>query len=131
MRAFGRTEWPLVHKEHFGHEQEKKYWEKVKFNLYAKEGKEILGMADGYYMAGVMYISQLVVGHKVRGAGVGQDLMEEAEKIAQENRVRKIYLHTGVSWKAVDFYKKLGYQKTGLLKNHYEGQDFCVMSKLL
>src|SRR3989304_5952031 len=87
MRAFGRTEWPLVHKEHFGHEQEKKYWEKVKFNLYAKEGKE--------------------------------------------NRGRKIYLHTGVSWKAVDFYKKLGYQKTGLLKNHYEGQDFCVMSKLL
>ncbi len=131
MKAFGRTEWPLVHPEHFGHEPDKKYWEKVEFYLCAKEGNETLGMVNGYYMAGVMYIPTLIVGHKTRGSGVGQALMEEAEKIARKNRVHKIYLHTGSTWRAVDFYEKLGYKKTGVLKNHYEGRDFLVMSKML
>lgn len=131
MKKFGRAEWPTVHQEHFGHEQDKKYWEKVKFYFCAKEGSEILGMLDGYYMAGVMYISQLIVGHKSRGRGVGQALTKKAEEIAKKNKIHKIYLHTGRGWKAVDFYEKLGYQKETRLKKHYEGQDFWVMSKFL
>lgn len=131
MREFGRAEWFLVHPEHFGHKQDKKYWEKVKFNFCAKEGSEILGTLDGHYMGGVMYISQLIVGHRYRGQGVGRALMEAAEKIASKNRVHKIYLHTGIGWKAVDFYEKLGYQKEARLKNHYEGQDSWVMAKFL
>ena len=131
MKGFGRVEWSLVHPEHFGHKQDKKYWEKVKFNFCAKEGSEILGMLDGYYMGGVMYVSQLIVGHKRRRQGVGQALMKAAEKIATKNKIHKIYLHTGVDWKAVDFYERLGYQKEARLEKHYEEQDFWVMSKFL
>ena len=131
MKTFGRIEWPLTHKEHFGHERDEKYWKRAKFYLSAKEGDEILGMVDGNYMAGVMYVSQLIVSHKSRSKGVGQALMEETERIAKKNRVHKIYLHAGSTWGAVDFYENLGYKKSADLKNHYEGQDFLVMSKML
>jgi len=131
MREFGKAEWYLIHPEHFGHKQDQKYWEKIKFYFCAKEGREILGMIDGHYMGGVMYISQLIVGHKNRGEGIGRALMEEAEKIARKNRVHKIYLHTGAGWEAVKFYEKLGYKKEAKLHNHYERRDFWVMSKSL
>lgn len=131
MKKFGRAEWPKVHREHFGHEQDKKYWEKVKLCFCAKEGRRILGILDGYYRAGVMYISQLIVGHESRGRGVGRALMKKAEEIAEKNKVHKIYLYTGSGWRAIDFYEKLGYQKETRLKKHYEGRDFLVMSKFL
>lgn len=131
MKEFGRAEWYLIHPEHFGHKQDKKYWERVKFIFRAKEDREILGMTDGFYMGGVMYISQLMVGNKSRGKGVGRALMEEAEKLASKNKIHKIFLHTGADWEAVKFYKKLGYKKEAKLPNHYEGKDSWVMSKFL
>jgi len=131
MKEFARTEWRLIHPEHFGHEQDKKYWEKTKFRFCAKEGGKILGILDGYYMGGVMYISQLIVGHKNRGKGIGLALVKEAEKIASKSRIHKIYLHTGADWKAVKFYERLGYKKEVRLRNHYEGRDSWVMSKFL
>jgi hypothetical protein len=40
----------------------------------------------------------------------------------------KITLTTEI---ASDFYEQLGYVKEGLLKKHWWGQDFAVMSKVL
>ena len=131
MKDFGRKEWAAVHREHFGHEQDRRYWTKVKFFLTAKEGREILGTVDGYYISGVMYVDTLIVAQAYRGKGIGETLMQEAEKIARRGNVHKIYLHTGQNWRAVDFYKNLGYNKEAALSNHYEHQDFWVMSKVL
>lgn len=131
MKEFGRAEWLLVHPEHFGHEQDQQHWKDVKFHLCARDGSRIVGRLDGFYMAGVMCVDQIMVAHDRRDEGIGQELMAKAEKIARENRLHKIHLETGTDWKAVKFYEKLGYGKEAKLRNHYEGTDFLVMSKFL
>jgi len=131
LKEFEKREWGLVHPEHYGHEIDRDFWEKIKFRLAAKDGGKFIGKLTGHYMAGVMYIGELLIGHDYRGQGVGKVLMAEAEKVAKKKRVHKIYLDTGVGWKAVDFYENLGYRKEARLEKHWEKQDSWVMSKLL
>lgn len=131
MREFNRKEWKLVHPEHFGSKQNINYWTKKKFAYKAEVDGKIAGTLNGNYMAGVMYLSQLIIAGGKRGLGIGKKLMDKAEKLAKDVRLHKIYLHTGSNWKAVKFYEKLGYIKETKLKNHYEHQDFWIMSKEL
>jgi len=131
LKEFEKTEWGRVHPEHYGHEIDWDFWEKIKFRLAAKDGNKIIGKLTGHYMAGVMYIGELLVGHDYRGRGVGQALMAEAEKLAKIKKLHKIYLETGVGWRAVDFYEKLGYIKETKLKELWEKKDFWIMSKSL
>ena len=116
IKEFNRKEWELVHSEHFGTRQLYPYWDKKKFFFKAEEKNRVLGTLEGDYMAGVMYISQLIVAHDIRGFGIGVQLMNKAEKLAKDNKLHKIYLHTGINWKAVKFYEKLGFIKETKLK---------------
>ena len=129
VRGFNKREWKLVHPEHFGKEQNDKYWTKKKFFFKAEDKDQVVGTLDGDYMAGVMYISQLIVAHDKRGLGIGKKLMQEAEKLARKNKLHLIYLETGIGWKAVKFYESLGYKKDAKLKRFYEKKDFWVMVK--
>jgi len=129
IREFNKKEWESVHPEHFGRKQDRSYWDKKKFFFVAEENGEILGTLDGDYIAGVMYISQLIVGQEKRGLGIGRNLMAAAEDLAKKNRLHLIYLKTGVDWKAVSFYESLGYGKETRLNNFYEKKDFWVMVK--
>ena len=131
IKGFNRKEWELVHPEHFGTQQVYPYWEKKKFLFKAQDENRVVGTLDGDYMAGVMYISQLIVARDKRGFGIGVQLMNKVEKLAKDNKLHKIYLHTGTNWKAVKFYEKLGFIKETKLKNHYEHKDFWIMSKTL
>ncbi len=129
IREFNKREWILVHPEHYGHEQDLELWKKKKFFFKATEGRKILGTLYGDYLAGVMHISQLIVGHDERHRGVGKKLMLEAEKLAKRNKLHLIYLKTGVGWKAVDFYKSLGFKPIAKLKNFFEKRDLWLMFK--
>lgn len=129
IRDFNKREWELVHPEHFGGKQNTSYWNKKKFFFVAEENGEMLGTLDGDYLAGVMYISQLIVDKEKRGLGIGKKLMEVAENLAKKERLHLIYLKTGVDWKAVNFYESLGYRKETRLNNFYEKKDFWVMVK--
>lgn len=131
IREFNKSEWKLVHPEHFGKEQNDKYWTKKIFFFKAEDKSQVVGTLDGDNIAGVMNISQLIVAHDKRGLGIGKKLMQEAEKLAKANGLHKIYLHTGTGWKAVEFYEMLGFIKETKLKNHYEHKDFWIMSKIL
>jgi len=131
LKEFEKTEWGRVHPEHYGHEIDWNFWEKVKFRLAAKEGNKIIGKLAGHHMAGVMYIGEILIAEGKRGQGVGRALMAEAEKLAKRKKFHKIYLETGVGWKAVEFYEKLGYQKEARLEKLWEGKDFWIMSKFL
>ena len=131
IREFNKREWKLVHPEHFGSEQNINYWTKKKFAFKAEIDGEITGTLDGNYVAGVMYISQLIIAGGKRGLGIGKKLMDKAEKLARENRLHLIYLKTGVDWKAVVFYESLGYKKEAKIKQFKEKEDFWVMTKQL
>ena len=93
--------------------------------------EQIVGTLDGDYVAGVMYVSQLLVAHNKRGLGTGKKLMNEAEKVARKNKLHLMYLKTGLGWKSVKFYEALGFKPVATIKNFYAKKDFCFMTKYL
>ena len=112
LKEFEKREWGLVHPEHYGHEIDRDFWEKIKFRLAAKDGGKFIGKLTGHYMAGVMYIGELLVGHDYRGLGVGKALMAEAEKIAHdEYDIKKLLVISGIGVR--EYYRKLGYIPDG------------------
>jgi len=131
IKDFRHHEWGLVHPKHFGTNQDANFWKKRKFIFKAEERKQIVGVIQGDWVAGVMYIDQLIVKSDWVGKGIGKALMLKAENLASENNLHKIYLNTGVNWKAVGFYESLGYKKEGKISNFYEHKNFWYMSKEL
>lgn len=129
LREFNKNEWKLIHPEHFGKEQDIKYWNNQKYGYQAVEGGNIVGTISGHYMAGVMWIDQLIVKHDKHGKGIGKTLMATVEKLARKKGIHKIYLETGVDWNAVKFYEALGYIREAKIKNLYEHKDFWIISK--
>lgn len=131
LGGFLKREWKLVHPEHFGVEYDSDYWENKKIKIRAEEKGEIAGALNGHLMAGVLYISELIIAHDKRGRGIGKTLMDYTEDFAKKNKGHLIYLETGADWKAVKFYENLGFKKITLLKNFYDNRDFWLMAKSL
>lgn len=57
-----------------------------------------------------LYIDELWVADSYRGAGLGKQLMKEAEKYAINQNLSGVWLWTQ-SWQAPDFYKNLGFEE--------------------
>lgn len=65
--------------------------------------------------APVVWLTALVVAESARGRGVGTRLVNEAEEWAREQGARKIALTSALHREeAHDFYKRLGYEHTGV-----------------
>lgn len=126
-----KKEWELVNPEHYGKELEWNYWTGKPLKLDAKQGKEIIGGLKGLLMAGVLEVFQLIVRHDKLGMGIGKLLLDEAEKWAKKNGGHEVFLTTGTKWKAVSFYKKMGYELAAQLPNHYSKTDFVLFRKFL
>jgi len=131
FREFKKSEWKLVHPELYGVEMDEKYWDMQRLFLKATEGKEIVGVLTAEFMAGVLYIPELIVGHNNRGKGIGKTLLQKAEDWTKSHGGHEVYLVTGAKWKAVDFYKKLGYTLSADLPKHYSKTDFVLFRKFL
>lgn len=57
-------------------------------------------------------------------------ITEVEERIKQTSNTAKIELTIAESEKALDFFKKIGYQEEGALKNHYRWGETCfILSK--
>ena len=64
-----------------------------------------------------LFVELLFVPEHLRGSGVGNSLMRQAEKIAQQRGCTGVWLDT-FAFQALEFYKKLGYTVFGELKDH-------------
>ena len=65
--------------------------------------------------APVVWLTVLVVAESARGRGVGTRLVNEAEEWAREQGARRIALTSALHREeAHDFYKRLGYEQTGV-----------------
>lgn len=65
--------------------------------------------------APVVWLTVLIVAERARGQGVGTRLVNEAEEWAREQGARKIALTSALHREeAHDFYKRLGYEQTGV-----------------
>jgi ribosomal protein S18 acetylase RimI-like enzyme len=128
VQSFIDREWQKADTEHF---KRRVRWNPAERTLVAYDKNRIVGAMEFYIAAGVAYPSTLVVAQAHRKEGIGRELMNEIERIAKEKGAHKIYLETGKSWSAVRFYKKLGYQVTAELPNHFFHVNFLLLTKLL
>ena len=128
MQDFDKIQWKKWDKVHFGKEI---VWKTVFYYLYAKEGRAIVGTMELKIEAGVGKVNTLVVHSESLRKGIGKVLMKEAEELTKKHNGHKLILTTGKDWEAVKFYKTLGFQEVGLLKDHFFHVDFIEMSKLL
>ncbi|MFE4711718.1 GNAT family N-acetyltransferase [Paenibacillus sp. NPDC056722] len=86
-------------------------------NLFLKdEDNQICGGLVGEICWNWLEIEYLFVNEELRKSGYGKKLMLEAERIAKENNCEFLKLDT-LSFQALDFYKKLGFEVFGTLEN--------------
>lgn len=128
MKAFDKAEWKHYDQEHFGREIK---WDPKVYFLKAYAGGRILGTVELEINGGVGEIKTLLVEHTTQRQGVGRALVSKAEKITKDNGGHKLFLTTGEGWRAVSFYKAIGFEQTAKLPNHYFNVDFIEMSKFI
>lgn len=129
LSDFLKKEWKLANLEHFGEKYNEVFWENKKFKIKAVDKGEIVGALSGHLMAGVFYISELIIARNKRGRGYGKAIMDYIENFVRKNKGHLLYLETGCDWKAVKFYEDLGFKKITLLNNFYDKRDFWLMAK--
>lgn len=104
---------------HFPEELRGRYEE---VNIFLKdENDNVLGGILGEICWNWLEIHVLIMDDSLRTKGYGTKLLMEAEEIAKEQKCDFIKLDT-LSFQALDFYKKHGYEVYGTLPN--VGRDF-------
>src|SRR5690554_4682504 len=94
----------------------------------------VTGVTDGGLTArisfGWMFVELLFVPERLRGQGVGRQLMEQAEVVAREHGCSGIWLDT-FTFQAPGFYSKLGYTVFGEISNYPPGNSRFFLQKHL
>ena len=73
-------------------------------------GLVAMGWLFPFVPGDALYVLNLVVSEKVRGAGIGAKLMGIAEEKAKRKGLKSIHLDTSTASNAIKFYQDLGYQ---------------------
>lgn len=87
--------------------------------IYYQDDKIMAG-AIGVIACDWAYIEMVWVNEELRGQGIGQKIMLSVESYVSQIGLNGIYLYT-IDFQAPDFYRKLGYQKCGVLPNRPQG----------
>jgi GNAT superfamily N-acetyltransferase len=92
------------------------------------------GAIDGGLTArigfGWMFVELLFVPERLRGQGIGRQLMEQAEAVAREKGCIGVHLDT-FTFQAPGFYQKLGYAVLGEIANYPPGSSRFFLHKRL
>lgn len=90
-------------------------WPHLGIVLRQPEAGEIVGGLYACDEVNWLFVKYLVVPNRLRGMGLGRQMMAEAERIARERGYRGIFLDT-YDFQARPFYIKLGYTQFGELE---------------
>ena len=90
----------------------------------------MVGGLRGYVFLYWLHIDVLWVDQTLRGAGLGSELLAQAEANAKALGAHSAKLDT-FEWQARDFYAKRGYQEFGRIDNHTKGYYLAFMMKKL
>ncbi len=89
------------------------------------------GSVRYHIKSGVCTIERLSVKPKLHAAGIGRSLIEAVERLVG-GKAHKLYLETGLlANNLLLFYSRLGYSGEAVLRNHYGGFDWIVLSKFI
>lgn len=93
-----------------------------------REGNIIGVLLGAVSLDGIGVVNWLYVLPEYRKKGLAGKLLSKAEKEFLQTYCHKVVVTTEI---ASGFYRKIGYKKEGLLKNHWWGKDFYIFSKVL
>jgi len=105
------------------------HWRPVKMFVRDNNGL-IRGGLLGDIWGGWLHVTNLWLEESLRGSGMGRSLMEMAEKEARNEGCRYVHLDSH-SFQAPEFYKKLGYEEFGRLKDAPLGHEQVFLWKRL
>jgi ribosomal protein S18 acetylase RimI-like enzyme len=101
------------------------------FSFFIKdENGKICGGVKGTSLYGSLYIDLLWVDRSLRNQGWGSKLMKEAERLGKERNCTFAVVHT-MSWEALPFYQKLGYEVEFARKGYEKNSQMFVLRKSL
>lgn len=106
-----------------------------KFSVYrvAVEDKKAVGYMGMWILADEGHITNVAVGKKSRGKGIGSALVEDFIRLAEEKDLAFLTLEVRVSNEtAIALYEKHGFKEVGRRKKYYENtEDAILMTKFL
>lgn len=105
------------------------HWRNVKLFVRDEQGL-IRGGLLGHIWGGWLHITDLWLEESLRGGGLGRTLMDTAEKEARDEGCRYVHLDSH-SFQAPEFYRKLGYEEFGRLKDSPIGHEQVFLWKRL
>ncbi|WP_332687480.1 GNAT family N-acetyltransferase [Devosia sp.] len=88
------------------------------------------GGLTGRITFGWMFVELLFVPERLRGQGIGRQLMVQAEDVARQHGCVGIWLDT-FTFQAPGFYEKLGYSTFGEIANYPPGSSRFFLRKHL
>ncbi len=104
---------------------------KTEISVHVKdEDGEFVGGANGFTHWNYFFVAHVWLSEKVRGRGVGKQLLDKVEEQARQRGCDHIWLDT-FSFQAAGFYEKCGYQRFGELPNYPAGRSRVFFFKRL
>lgn len=96
------------------------------------ELNELAGYAFARIGIGEMEIMEIAVSPGKRRKGIGRELVNDLDAMAQSLGLEKLFLEVRVSnTAACQLYERSGFQKCGLRKGYYpDGEDALLMQKI-
>ncbi len=105
--------------------------DELKFAVFAKDDSgQVIGGIRAIAFWDWVNIEVIWVDETARGAGLGRQLLEEAEAFARQKGFFRVSLETG-SFQAREFYEKQGYAVFGQLDDFPVGHTMFYMKKTL
>lgn len=102
-------------------------YQEIGFFLRDDDGKAIGGLS-GYLLYGWLFVQFLAVPENLRGAGLGERLLDEAERFARAQGGVGMWLDT-FAFGPVDYYARLGFSTFGAIEDHPPGSRRLFLQK--
>ena len=93
-----------------------------------REGNIIGVLLGALNLDGVGTVNWLFVLPEYRKKGIARKMLSMVEKDFLKRGCHKLVVTSEI---ASEFYRKIGYEREGLLKNHWWGKNFYIFSKVL
>lgn len=91
---------------------------------------QVIGGLSGRTSLGLMFVDLFYLPPRLRGVGVGREILQAAEAEARKRGCRAAVLYT-ISFQAPDFYRKQGWQSFGEVACDPPGTCRVFMTKTL
>ncbi len=106
-------------------------WHEQRHELAAIDANEVIGVLGLRIAASLAHVDSLIVDPSRRRTGVGRQLLDRAEILANYYNCHKVTLEAPADLPARAFFEACGYKVEAILPQHTWKLDVAVMRKFL